>query len=131
VYTEIADHNPQTMGKNKACYSTLQRITAIYARLAAPAIEKIPFNPAFLKRVDELELSVMAANCLKNDNIVYIGDLVQKTKPEMLRTPNFGRRSLNEIEETLARIGLHLGMEVPGWPPDNIDELAKRFEDRY
>ncbi|HEY7243612.1 MAG TPA: DNA-directed RNA polymerase subunit alpha [Xanthobacteraceae bacterium] len=93
------------------------------------AHESIPFNPAFLKKVDELELSVRSANCLKNDNIVYIGDLVQKSEAEMLRTPNFGRKSLNEIKEVLAQMGLHLGMEVPGWPPDNIDELAKRFED--
>jgi len=84
-----------------------------------------------VKKVDELELSVRSANCLKNDNIVYIGDLVQKTEAEMLRTPNFGRKSLNEIKEVLAQMGLHLGMEVPGWPPDNIDELAKRFEDHY
>ena len=90
-----------------------------------------PFNPAFLKKVDELELSVRSANCLKNDNIVYIGDLVQKTEAEMLRTPNFGRKSLNEIKEVLAQMGLHLGMEVPGWPPENIEELAKRFEDHY
>ncbi|HEY8443039.1 MAG TPA: DNA-directed RNA polymerase subunit alpha [Xanthobacteraceae bacterium] len=95
------------------------------------AIAEIPFNPAFLKKVDELELSVRSANCLKNDNIVYIGDLVQKTEAEMLRTPNFGRKSLNEIKEVLAQMGLHLGMEVPGWPPDNIDDLAKRFEDHY
>ena len=79
--------------------------------------------------MDELELSVRSANCLKNDNIVYIGDLVQKTEAEMLRTPNFGRKSLNEIKEVLAQMGLHLGMEVPGWPPENIEELAKRFED--
>jgi DNA-directed RNA polymerase subunit alpha len=95
------------------------------------AIPDLAFNPAFLKKVDELELSVRSANCLKNDNIVYIGDLVQKTEGEMLRTPNFGRKSLNEIKEVLAQMGLHLGMEVPGWPPENIDELAKRFEDHY
>ena len=95
------------------------------------AMAEIPFNPAFLKKVDELELSVRSANCLKNDNIVYIGDLVQKTEAEMLRTPNFGRKSLNEIKEVLAQMGLHLGMEVPGWPPENIEELAKRFEDHY
>src|ERR1700684_1900793 len=95
------------------------------------AIPDLAFNPAFLKKVDELELSVRSANCLKNDNIVYIGDLVQKTEAEMLRTPNFGRKSLNEIKEVLAQMGLHLGMEVPGWPPENIEELAKRFEDHY
>jgi DNA-directed RNA polymerase subunit alpha len=89
------------------------------------------FNVALLKKVDELELSVRSANCLKNDNIVYIGDLIQKTEAEMLRTPNFGRKSLNEIKEVLATMGLHLGMEVANWPPDNIEELAKRFEDQY
>jgi len=92
---------------------------------------ELSFNAALLKKVDELELSVRSANCLKNDNIVYIGDLIQKTEAEMLRTPNFGRKSLNEIKEVLASMGLHLGMEVPNWPPDNIDELAKRFEDQY
>lgn len=92
---------------------------------------ELSFNAALLKKVDELELSVRSANCLKNDNIVYIGDLIQKTESEMLRTPNFGRKSLNEIKEVLAGMGLHLGMEVPNWPPDNIEELAKRFEDQY
>ena len=92
---------------------------------------ELVFNAALLKKVDELELSVRSANCLKNDNIVYIGDLIQKTEAEMLRTPNFGRKSLNEIKEVLASMGLHLGMEVPNWPPDNIEELAKRFEDQY
>ena len=98
---------------------------------AAPSIPELAFNPALLKKVDELELSVRSANCLKNDNIVYIGDLIQKTEPEMLRTPNFGRKSLNEIKEVLAQMGLHLGMEVTGWPPENIEELAKRFEEHY
>ena len=98
---------------------------------AQESIPDLAFNPAFLKKVDELELSVRSANCLKNDNIVYIGDLVQKTEAEMLRTPNFGRKSLNEIKEVLVQMGLHLGMEVPGWPPENIEELAKRFEDHY
>jgi DNA-directed RNA polymerase subunit alpha len=90
---------------------------------------ELDFNPALLKKVDELELSVRSANCLKNDNIVYIGDLIQKSEAEMLRTPNFGRKSLNEIKEVLAQMGLHLGMEAPNWPPENIEDLAKRFED--
>jgi DNA-directed RNA polymerase subunit alpha len=90
----------------------------------------LPFNPALLKKVDELELSVRSANCLKNDNIVYIGDLIQKTEGEMLRTPNFGRKSLNEIKEVLSGMNLHLGMDVPNWPPENIDDLAKKFEDQ-
>ncbi|HEY2482390.1 MAG TPA: DNA-directed RNA polymerase subunit alpha [Caulobacteraceae bacterium] len=91
---------------------------------------ELPFNPALLKKVDELELSVRSANCLKNDNIVYIGDLIQKTEAEMLRTPNFGRKSLNEIKEVLANMGLHLGMDVPNWPPENIEDMAKKFEDQ-
>lgn len=92
---------------------------------------ELEFNPALLKKVDELELSVRSANCLKNDNIVYIGDLIQKTEGEMLRTPNFGRKSLNEIKEVLAQMGLHLGMEAPNWPPEDIEDLAKKFEDQY
>ena len=92
---------------------------------------ELPFNPALLKKVDELELSVRSANCLKNDNIVYIGDLIQKTEAEMLRTPNFGRKSLNEIKEVLTGMGLHLGMEIVDWPPENIEELAKKFEDQF
>ena len=90
---------------------------------------ELDFNPALLKKVDELELSVRSANCLKNDNIVYIGDLIQKSEAEMLRTPNFGRKSLNEIKEVLAQMGLHLGMEAPNWPPENIEDLAKKYED--
>ncbi len=98
---------------------------------AIEQVQELAFNPALLKKVDELELSVRSANCLKNDNIVYIGDLIQKTEAEMLRTPNFGRKSLNEIKEVLAGMGLHLGMEVPTWPPENIEDLAKRYEDQY
>jgi len=93
--------------------------------------EELPFNKNLLRKVDELELSVRSANCLKNDNIIYIGDLVQKTEAEMLRTPNFGRKSLNEIKEVLAQMGLHLGMEIPNWPPENIEELAKKLEEPY
>jgi DNA-directed RNA polymerase subunit alpha len=93
--------------------------------------EELPFNRNLLKKVEELELSVRSANCLKNDNIIYIGDLVQKTEAEMLRTPNFGRKSLNEIKEVLSAMGLHLGMQIPGWPPENIEDLAKRLEEPY
>jgi hypothetical protein len=98
--------------------------------LAAPqplTIEHLPFNPVFLTRVDELELSVRSSHCLKNDNIAYIGDLVQRTEAEMLRTPNFGRKSLNEIKEVLAQMGLHLGLQVPGWPPENVEALADAY----
>ncbi len=94
----------------------------------SPTTELV-FNKNLLRKVDELELSVRSMNCLKNDNIIYIGDLVQKTEPEMLRTPNFGRKSLNEIKEVLNSMSLYLGMEVPNWPPDNISELSKKLED--
>ena len=87
------------------------------------------FNKNLLRKVDELELSVRSMNCLKNDNIVYIGDLVQKSEGEMLRTPNFGRKSLNEIKEVLTGMSLYLGMEIPNWPPDNIAELSKKLEE--
>ena len=87
------------------------------------------FNQNLLRKVDELELSVRSMNCLKNDNIIYIGDLVQKSEGEMLRTPNFGRKSLNEIKEVLSGMSLYLGMEIPNWPPDNIAELSKKLED--
>lgn len=93
--------------------------------------EELPFNRNLLKKVEELELSVRSANCLKNDNIVYIGDLVQKTEAEMLRTPNFGRKSLNEIKEVLAKMGIHLGMDTPGWPPENIEELIRRSDEHF
>ena len=94
-------------------------------------IEDLPFNRNLLRKVDELELSVRSANCLKNDNIVYIGDLVQRSEPEMLRTPNFGRKSLNEIREVLKIMGLELGMIIESWPPENIEELVKRIEEPF
>ena len=100
-------------------------------RAAEEAKPDLAFNPVLLKKVDELELSVRSANCLKNDNIVYIGDLIQKTEAEMLRTPNFGRKSLNEIKEVLAQMGLHLGMEIQDWPPDNIEDLAKQLDAEF
>jgi len=93
--------------------------------------EELPFNKNLLRKVEELELSVRSANCLKNDNIVYIGDLVQKSESDMLRTPNFGRKSLNEIKEVLANMGLHLGMQVEGWPPENIEDLARKVDEPF
>ncbi len=101
------------------------------AARGAEAADDLEFNPLLLKKVDELELSVRSANCLKNDNIVYIGDLIQKTEAEMLRTPNFGRKSLNEIKEVLSGMGLHLGMDIIDWPPENIEDLAKKFENEF
>ena len=88
---------------------------------AAEAVEATAegytYNPNLDRKVSELELSVRAANCLKAANIRYIGELVQKTDAEMLKTKNFGRKSLNEIKDVLASMNLHLGMELPGWSP--------------
>jgi DNA-directed RNA polymerase subunit alpha len=85
----------------------------------------LPFNSNLLKKVDDLELSVRSMNCLKGDNIVYIGDLVQRSEGEMLRTPNFGRKSLNEIKEVLNQMGLYLGMQVVGWPLEDMEQTKK------
>ena len=95
------------------------------------ASEELPFHRSLLRKVDELELSVRSANCLKNANILYIGELVQIPEPDLLRTPNFGRKSLNEIREVLQNMDLNLGMQVDSWPPENIEELAKCVEDTY
>lgn len=86
----------------------------------------LPFNPVLLKKMEDFELSVRSNNCMKNDNIVYVGDLVTLTEAQMLRVPNFGRKSLNEIKTLLAEMGLHLGMEIPEWPPENLEEMAER-----
>ena len=99
--------------------------------IADTADDEPSINLHLLRKVDELELSVRSANCLKNDNIVYIGDLVQKTEAEMLRTPNFGRKSLNEIKEVLTQMELRLGMDLPAWPPENIEEVAKKLESDF
>ena len=96
-----------------------------------PTKEEPQLNVNLLRKVEELELSVRSANCLKNDEIIYIGDLVQKTESEMLRTPNFGRKSLNEIKEILATMTLELGMKIEGWPPENIEDIRKKLDDPY
>ena len=88
---------------------------------AAPVLEKPKINPVLLRPVDDLELTVRSANCLKAESIFYIGDLVQRSENELLRTPNLGRKSLNEIIEVLNNEGLDLGMKVDNWPPDNFE----------
>ncbi len=91
---------------------------------------RISFDPRLLMRVENLDLSVRSHNCLKNENIIYVGDLVTKAEVLMLKTPNFGRKSLSEIKEVLARLNLNFDMEVPGWPPEgNIEELSKKYEE--
>jgi DNA-directed RNA polymerase subunit alpha len=81
-------------------------------------------DPILLRPVDDLELTVRSANCLKAENIYYIGDLIQRTETELLKTPNLGRKSLNEIKEVLASRGLTLGMKLENWPPAGLDKLG-------
>ena len=93
---------------------------------AVSKVAEMQFDPLLLRPVDELELTVRSANCLKAENIHYIGDLVQKTEVELLRTPNLGKKSLTEIKEVLESHGLTLGMRIEGWPPASLrreDEL--------
>jgi len=88
----------------------------------APAKSAQQFDPILLRPVDELELTVRSANCLKAENIYYIGDLIQRTETELLKTPNLGRKSLNEIKEVLASRGLALGSRLENWPPQGLDK---------
>ena len=85
-----------------------------------------PIDPILLRPVDDLELTVRSANCLKAENIYLIGDLIQRTEVELLKTPNLGKKSLTEIKDVLALRGLSLGMRLENWPPENIDELSIR-----
>jgi DNA-directed RNA polymerase subunit alpha len=87
-----------------------------------PRERATPFDPILLRPVDELELTVRSANCLKAENIYYIGDLIQRTETELLKTPNLGRKSLNEIKEVLASRGLTLGSRLENWPPQGLDK---------
>jgi DNA-directed RNA polymerase subunit alpha len=90
---------------------------------AEHAPKEPPFDPILVRPVDELELTVRSANCLKAENIYLIGDLIQRTEVELLKTPNLGKKSLTEIKDVLATRGLSLGMRLDNWPPENIDEL--------
>lgn len=87
------------------------------------APEEPPFDPILVRPVDELELTVRSANCLKAENIYLIGNLIQRTEVELLKTPNLGKKSLTEIKDVLATRGLSLGMRLDNWPPENIEEL--------
>lgn len=87
-----------------------------------PEPRNTQFDPILLRPVDELELTVRSANCLKAENIYYIGDLIQRTETELLKTPNLGRKSLNEIKEVLASRGLTLGARLENWPPQGLDK---------
>ncbi len=82
------------------------------------------FDPTLLNPVDDLELTVRSANCLKAENIMFIGDLVQRTEVELLKTPNLGKKSLNEIKDVLAERGLSLGMKLENWPPESLEDVV-------
>jgi DNA-directed RNA polymerase subunit alpha len=104
---------------------------AVFANIEPGAVDSVfdaapqrapNFDPILLRPVDELELTVRSANCLKAENIYYIGDLIQRTETELLKTPNLGRKSLNEIKEVLASRGLTLGARLENWPPQGLDK---------
>lgn len=118
----------------------LQEQLAVFVELKRPdeqqtAAEISDINPILLKPVDELELTVRAANCLKAENIYYIGDLVLKTENELLKTPNLGKKSLGEIKDVLATHQLSLGMQVPNWPPawlkENLKDLKESEKEKF
>ena len=97
---------------------------------------ELPFNPLLLQKISDIignddvgELSVRANNCLRNENIVYIGDLVQKTEKEMQQVKNFGAKSYYEVKKWLEGIGLGFGMSVSDWPPENLETLAEKYKD--
>ena len=93
--------------------------------LEEEVIEEQSFDPVLLRPVDDLELTVRSANCLKAENIFYIGDLIQRTEVELLRTPNLGKKSLTEIKDILALKGLSLGMRLENWPPENLADQSQ------
>ena len=93
--------------------------------VTAPESEEPAFDPILLRPVDDLELTVRSANCLKAENIFLIGDLIQRTEVELLKTPNLGKKSLTEIKDVLATRGLSLGMRLENWPPENLEELTQ------
>ena len=100
---------------------------AVFADLQGIPVEEVeevapPIDPILLRPVDDLELTVRSANCLKAEDIYYIGDLIQRTETELLKTPNLGRKSLNEIKEVLASKGLTLGSKLEAWPPVNLEK---------
>ena len=109
-----------------AVFGTLQTEGPADANAAADANAPAPIDPILLRPVDDLELTVRSANCLKAESVYYIGDLIQRTENELLKTPNLGRKSLNEIKEVLAAHGLTLGSKLENWPPANLIEKSEK-----
>jgi len=110
----------QEQMKTFICFNDVKEIVK-------PIKTALPFDKNLLRKVDDQELSVRSHNCLQSDNIIYLGDLVVKPESKMLKTPNFGRKSLNEIKEMLESYDVSFGMNIPEWPPENIEELAAKY----
>ena len=122
IFATIQPKKIRSQKERMITQSQLQNQLSIFTNLTrvqeqTKEEEEVLIDPIMLRPVDELELTVRSANCLKAENANYIGDLVQKTEVELLRTPNLGKKSLNEIKEVLASHGLSLGMELDNWPP--------------
>jgi DNA-directed RNA polymerase subunit alpha len=108
---------------------------AVFVRLEESAVERPSeeepsVDPILLRPVDDLELTVRSANCLKAENIYYIGDLIQRTEVELLKTPNLGKKSLTEIKDVLASRGLSLGVKLENWPPPSLQKEREANQDR-
>ncbi|MCP5238003.1 MAG: DNA-directed RNA polymerase subunit alpha [Zoogloeaceae bacterium] len=116
---EAIRYAARVMMDQLSVFADLEGTPAAVEQPKAPAID-----PVLLRPVDDLELTVRSANCLKAENIYYIGDLIQRTETELLKTPNLGRKSLNEIKEVLASRGLTLGMKLENWPPAGLEKLG-------
>ena len=112
---------PRSWSSNWPCCPAARHRTWWTPSTSPPSCSS-SFDPILLRPVDELELTVRSANCLKAENIYYIGDLIQRTETELLKTPNLGRKSLNEIKEVLASRGLTLGARLENWPPQGLDK---------
>ncbi len=119
---EAVAHAAKILKDQLSIFITFEEEEELETAYSEEGEEKEAFNENLLRSVDELELSVRSANCLKHANIKLIGDLVQKTEAEILATKNFGRKSLNEIKEILAEMGLSLGMKLDNWPPKKSEE---------
>src|SRR5580704_11898800 len=103
--------------------------SSVAGHLALPRQDATPeIDPKFFRRVDTLQIPTRAKTVFKNDDLTYLGDLCIKTEAELLRTPNYSKKTHSEVKMTLADLGVHPGMTIDGWPPENLDQLAARYE---
>jgi DNA-directed RNA polymerase subunit alpha len=116
---EAVRQSARLLVEQLSVFAALEGVAEPVGGGARPATQ---VDPILLRPVDDLELTVRSANCLKAENIFYIGDLIQRTENELLKTPNLGRKSLNEIKEVLAARGLTLGMKLENWPPAGLEK---------